>query len=84
MIKYERGRQTKCTPGMLRSLHYYRENSKVHKRGGKSVHGVRRVTYLVSDGFLKPSLIYWPEVLAVRVPFSLYEVFQRNRARFKG
>lgn len=48
------------------------------------MHGVRRVTYLVNDGFLKPSLIYWPEVLAVRVPFSLYEVFQRNRARFKG
>lgn len=68
---------------MLRSLHYYRENSNVHKRG-ESVHGVRRVTYLVSDGFLKPSLIYWPGVLALRVPFSLYEVFQRKRARFKG
>lgn len=58
MIKYERGNQTKRTPGMLRSLHYYRENRK-YTNEGKSVYGVRRVTYLVNDGFLKPSLIYW-------------------------
>lgn len=37
------------------------------------MYGIRRVTYLVNDGFLKPSLIYWMRVFASRAPFSLYE-----------
>lgn len=53
MIKYERER--KCTPGMLRSSFYYRGKRKVHKAEKKSVYGVRPVTYLVNDGFLKPT-----------------------------
>lgn len=59
MIKYERERQNAHLGCSALRLIISTQSRK------KSVYGVRRVTYLVNDGFLKPALIYRLGVFAL-------------------
>lgn len=65
--------EKECTPGInglgclssIDLLIMAREGKKQSTQMGKSVYSIRTVTYLVNDGFLKPSLIYWLSVCAL-------------------
>lgn len=66
MIKYENERVRLNTHlGCSAPRIITKEKGKYTKREKRSVYGVRHVTYLVNDGFLKPALIYRLRVFAL-------------------
>lgn len=66
MIKYEKDRvRQNAHLGCSALRIIIGEKGKYTKQEKKSVYGIRRVTYLVNDGFLKPTLIYRLRVFAL-------------------